>query len=118
LGGVLSEANLPKLTCQAIAGSANNQLAEPSIGDVLHRRGILYAPDFVINAGGLIQVADELHGYNKERAYAKTAQIETTLGSIFRTSKERGIPTHQAAERLAEERIALIGKVQRTYSPR
>jgi leucine dehydrogenase len=118
LGGVISPATLARLNCQAIAGSANNQLAAPTVGDELHARGILYAPDYVINAGGLIQVADELHGYNKERAYAKTAQIESTLGAIFRSSQTRNIPTHQAADRLAEERIALIGRVQRTYVPR
>lgn len=117
LGGVISEASLKHLSCLAIAGSANNQLAGPGIGEELHRRGILYAPDFVINAGGLIQVADELHGYNRERAYAKTAQIEGTLRSIFKTSKERGIPTHQAAEHLAEERIRTLGQVRRTYLP-
>jgi glutamate dehydrogenase/leucine dehydrogenase len=115
LGGVLSAAALERLSCQGIAGSANNQLAAAAVGDELYRRGILYAPDFVINAGGLIQVADELHGYNRERAYAKTAQIEGTLGSIFQTSRERGIPTHQAAERLAEERIRVLGQVRRTY---
>lgn len=117
LGGVISEASLGRLTCQAIAGAANNQLASATVGDALHTRGILYAPDYVINAGGLIQVADELHGFNRERAFAKTAQIEGTLGAIFRKSQERNIPTHQAADRLAEERIAMISRVQRTFLP-
>lgn len=118
LGGVVSLGALERLSCQAIAGSANNQLAASEVGDALHARGILYAPDYVINAGGLIQVADELHGYNKERAFAKTAQIEGTLGAIFRTSQERQIPTSQAADHVAEERIALIQRVRRTFVPK
>jgi leucine dehydrogenase len=117
LGGVLSVESIPSLRCQAVAGSANNQLASPQAGEELHRRGILYAPDFVINAGGLIQVADELHGYNRERAYRKTAGIYDALREIFRISQTEGIPTDQAANRVAERRIATLAAVRRTYLP-
>jgi leucine dehydrogenase len=75
LGAVLNDDTIPRLKCRVVAGAANNQLAEPRHGDELYRKGILYAPDYVINAGGLIQVADELLGYNRDRAFRKTAEI-------------------------------------------
>lgn len=117
LGGVLNDDTLPRLKCKVIAGAANNQLKEPRHGDWLHEHGILYAPDFVINAGGLIQVADELLGYNKERAFRKAAGIYDLLLRVFAISKEEGIPTHRAANLLAERRIAKLGGIARMYVP-
>lgn len=117
VGGVINDETLPQFTCRIVAGSANNQLLEPRHGDALHERGILYCPDYVINAGGLIQVADELRGYNRERAFRKAAGIYDTLRQIFAISKEEGIPAYVAADRLAERRIARIGGLQRIYIP-
>jgi leucine dehydrogenase len=115
LGGIINDENIPRLGCRVVAGAANNQLLEPRHGDELHRRNILYAPDYVINAGGLIQVADELMGYNHDRAFRKTAGIYGMLGQIFEISRHEAIPTYLAADRLAERRIAKIGQLNRLY---
>ncbi|MBE3590113.1 MAG: amino acid dehydrogenase [Firmicutes bacterium] len=115
LGGVLNDDTIPRLRCRAVAGSANNQLAEERHGLELHRRGILYAPDYIINAGGLIQVADELHphGPNPERVRHRTQAIYDILLLIFRRSVELGVPTSEAADRLVEERIARTFRLKR-----
>lgn len=117
LGGVLNDQNIDRLRCRIVAGSANNQLDELRHGDELHRRSILYAPDFVINSGGLIQVADELMGYNHDRAFRKTHAIYEQLLQIYAISQREGIPTHQAANRLAERRIAQVAQLNRIYLP-
>ena len=115
LGGVLNSTTIPRLTCRVVAGGANNQLLDGSHGDELHRRGILYAPDFAINAGGLINVADELGpgGYRRERAKAKTEQIYSTLKTIFAQAKQRDIPPHRLAVTLAQERIQAVRQLRR-----
>jgi leucine dehydrogenase len=105
LGGVVNDATLPALKCRAIAGAANNQLERPEHGDALTDAGILYAPDYVINAGGLINVEDELHGYDSERAHAKAAAIGDRLRSVFSRAKAEGISTSAAADAIAGERI-------------
>jgi leucine dehydrogenase len=115
LGGVINDETIPRLKCRIVAGAANNQLKEPRHGDELHRRKILYAPDYVINAGGLIQVADELMGYDRDRAFRKTAGIYAMLTQIFTISRNEEIPTYQAADRMAERRIAKIGELKRIY---
>lgn len=117
LGSVINDDTLSRFQCRIIAGAANNQLREPRHGDELHRRGILYSPDYVINAGGLIQVADELQGYNRDRAFRKTSAIFDLLLQIFAISKNEGIPTYLAADRLAERRIAKIAQLGRIYIP-
>ena len=117
LGAVINDETVGRLTCKIVAGAANNVLKEPRHGDELHRRGILYCPDYVINAGGLIQVADELLGYNRERAFKKTAAIYDMLTRIFAISEQESIPTYRAADRLAEQRIAEIAQVGRIYVP-
>ena len=117
LGGVINDQSLARLTCQVVAGAANNQLTEPRHGDELFSRGILYAPDYVINAGGLIQVADELLGYDRDRAFRKTAGIYEMLTQIFQISQRESIPTYIAADRLAERRIAKIAQLGRIYMP-
>jgi leucine dehydrogenase len=113
LGAVLDEETIPKLRCGIVAGAANNQLAnEPRDGKELHNRGILYAPDFVINAGGLINVYNELGGeYNRERALRMTRGIYLNMMRVFQISKTDGIATYLAADRLAEERIETIKKL-------
>jgi len=119
IGGILNDKTIPKLKCQIVAGCANNQLEdEARHGPMLHERGILYAPDYIINAGGVIQVIDEIRGYNPERARMKTAQIYGRLLSIFETAKKEGILPLEAANRYAESRIREIQKLRRLYVPK
>lgn len=117
VGAVLNDETIPRLNCRIVAGSANNQLAEPRHGAALFGRAILYCPDYVINAGGLIQVADELMGYDRDRAFQKASTIYEMLRRIFAISAEEQIPTSQAADRHAERRIASIGRLSRIYLP-
>ena len=105
LGGVINDETIPQFKAKMIAGSANNQLAEEKHGDIIHEMGIVYAPDYVINAGGVINVADELAGYNKERALKKVEVIYSNLERVFEISRRDNIPTYVAADRMAEERI-------------
>jgi len=105
LGPVVTHKTLDSFKCGAIAGAANNQLEHPSLARALADAGILYAPDYVINAGGLINVEDELHGYDRERAHARAAAIGDRLRSVFARSRAAGIPPAAAADALAEERI-------------
>jgi glutamate dehydrogenase/leucine dehydrogenase len=105
LGPVVTDATLAAFRCKAIAGAANNQLERPELARALADTGILYAPDYVINAGGLINVEDELHGYDAARALAKAAAIADTLRTIFRAAGDEGITPSEAADRLAEARI-------------
>ncbi|MGW4780739.1 Leu/Phe/Val dehydrogenase [Streptomyces filamentosus] len=106
LGGALSEETVPFLTAKVVCGAANNQLAHPGIEKDLVERGILYAPDYVVNAGGVIQVADELHGFDFERCKAKATKIFDTTLEIFARAKADGIPPAAAADRIAEQRMA------------
>jgi leucine dehydrogenase len=115
LGATVNDDTLPRFQVDIIAGAANNVLAEERHGDVLHEKGILYAPDYVINAGGLINVYGELQGWTSERAMRKAAEIYGTLSQIFELSREQSIPTYQAADRVAERRIDMVGRVQRTW---
>ncbi|KMY31580.1 Leu/Phe/Val dehydrogenase [Lysinibacillus xylanilyticus] len=110
LGAILNDETIPQLKAKVIAGSANNQLQDSRHGDYLHELGIAYAPDYVINAGGVINVADELYGYNSERAMKRVEGIYDSIEKIFEISKRDGIPTYVAANRLAEERIARVSK--------
>jgi leucine dehydrogenase len=114
-GGLFHDQTIPHLRCRIIGGGANNQLVSDEDGDTLHARGILYAPDFAINAGGLINVADELGpgGYRRERAQAKTETIYTTLKTIFAEAKQRNIPPHRLAVTLAQERIRAVRELRR-----
>ncbi|MET7485130.1 Glu/Leu/Phe/Val dehydrogenase dimerization domain-containing protein [Streptomyces sp. NPDC005538] len=105
LGGALSDDTVPVLTAKVVCGAANNQLAHPGVEKDLADRGILYAPDYVVNAGGVIQVADELHGFDFERCRAKAAKIFDTTLAIFARAKEDGIPPAAAADRIAEQRM-------------
>ena len=113
MGATLDEQTIPELRCRIVAGAANNQLAEEERdGAALHARDILYAPDFVINAGGLINVYNELTGdYNQDRALRMTRGIYLNLMRVFEISKNEKMPTYVAAERMAEERIATIKRL-------
>ena len=106
LGSALNDTTVPVLTARVVCGAANNQLAHPGVEKDLADRGILYAPDYVVNAGGVIQVADELHGFDFERCKTKATKIFDTTLSIFARAKEDGIPPAAAADRIAERRIS------------
>jgi phenylalanine dehydrogenase len=104
-GGIINDVTIELLKVKAVAGSANNQLLTEKHGEVLKQKGILYAPDYIVNAGGLIQVADELYGFNKERVLSKTRSIYTSLLEVYRQAGLDDITTIQAANRLCEKRI-------------
>ncbi len=114
-GGMLNPDTIPQLQCRIVGGGANNQLLTETDGDTLHERGILYAPDFAINAGGLINVADELGpgGYRRERAKAKTEQIYSTLKTLFTQATQRAIPPHRLAVTIAQERLQAVRNLRR-----
>lgn len=116
LGATVNTDTLSRLKCSIICGAANNQLADENIhGKMVIEKGILYAPDFVVNAGGIINVYYELEGYNRERALAHAEKIYDTTLNIFKISKEQNIPTYMAANRLAEKRIADIAKIKVSF---
>ncbi|WP_052847802.1 Leu/Phe/Val dehydrogenase [Streptomyces avicenniae] len=106
LGGALNDLTVPVLTASVVCGAANNQLDHPGIEKDLADRGILYAPDYVVNSGGVIQVADELHGFDFARAKAKAAEIHGTTREIFERATAEGVPPAVAADRIAEQRMA------------
>ncbi len=115
LGATINDDTIGRIKAKVIAGSANNQLAEDRHGQILHEKGIVYAPDFVINSGGVINVADELNGYNKDRAYKQIENIYTSLETIYQISKEKNIPTLAAANHMAEDRIASLQRSRSTF---
>mgnify|MGYP002725728466 CR=1 FL=1 len=116
MGAILNDTTIPALRCSVVAGAANNQLAVSSIhGAELKKRNILYAPDYAINAGGLINVSNELEGYNRERAFNQAESIYDILGSIFKRANDEDIPTNEASDVLAEERIHSIGGLKSFY---
>jgi leucine dehydrogenase len=115
LGAVINDDTLPGLKVEIIAGGANNQLAEDRHGDLLEKRGILYAPDYVINGGGVINVYGELHRWPVERAKKKAGEIYETLLRIFEMAKRDKTPTYEAADRLAQQRIAAVGSLDRMW---
>ncbi|HEX8099576.1 MAG TPA: Glu/Leu/Phe/Val dehydrogenase [Actinomycetota bacterium] len=117
MGAVIRDDTIPDLKCRVVAGSANNQLERPEHGEALASAGILYAPDYVINAGGLINVADELQGYNEARAKARVQSIYRTLREIFHMARDRHISTAAAADRFAEERIGKVGRIRLYWVP-
>ncbi|MFN2388609.1 MAG: Glu/Leu/Phe/Val dehydrogenase [Actinomycetota bacterium] len=112
LGGGINDDTISELRCKIIAGAANNQLARDEHGEKLRDLGILYAPDFVINAGGLINVEDELRGYDRARAMKRVEGIYRQLQHIFSLSRERNISTSQAALDYAEDRIRKISRIR------
>jgi leucine dehydrogenase len=109
LGSALNDETIPRLRARIVAGAANNQLALPRNGDDLHARGILYAPDYAINAGGLINVAQEVAGYDEQRSREATLRIHDTIAEIVRRSEKLKAPTYKVADILVEERLARAG---------
>lgn len=119
MGSIVNAKTLPRLKCKIIAGAANNQLEDDGpVAAELERRGILYAPDYVINAGGLINVANELEGYNQERALQQAGGIYGVLMRVFKVAADKQIPTYQAADNVALERISAINHIKRTFTPK
>lgn len=115
MGAVVNDDSIGKLKCKIVAGGANNQLAEPRHGNMLRELNILYAPDYVANAGGLMNVFVELEGYSPDRALDKTTQVYDNMMQVFAVAKKEGISTHVAADRFAEERVKVIGKLKQTH---
>lgn len=109
LGAGLNDQTIPDLKAPIVAGAANNQLAEPRHGDDLHARGILYAPDYAINAGGLVNVAQEVKGYDAKVSREKTLKIYDTMMEIFERSKKLVAPTYKVSDILVEEKLAKVG---------
>lgn len=129
LGGALTDDVVAHLTAKVVCGAANNQLAHPGIEKVLADRGILYAPDYCVNAGGLIQVVDELEGPTRsrgtnpdgsspERAQQRATNIFDTARAVFETARIDGVPPAVAADRLAERRIRDVGRLRSVWLPR
>jgi valine dehydrogenase (NAD+) len=118
LGGALSDDTVARLEARVVCGAANNQLAHPGIEKLLEERGVIYAPDYVVNSGGLIQVADEIEGYSEPRARAKAGEIFGTTRRIFALAAAEGLPPSVAADRLAERRMQQVGALRRMWLPR
>jgi len=117
MGGALTDESVAALSARIVCGGANNQLAHPGLEKVLADRGILYAPDYLVNAGGVIQVADELDGFNFERARARAERIFVSAKKIFALADEEGVPPAVAADRLAERRVAEVGRLRGIWLP-
>ncbi len=115
LGGALNDDTVPVLRAKVVTGAANNQLAHPGIGKLLDDRGILYTPDYVVNAGGVIQVADEIEGFNFDRAKLRATGIFETTRRILQLAGDEGVPPAVAADRLAERRMAEVGRLRAIY---
>lgn len=115
LGAIINDDTIPLIKAKLIAGAANNQLKEEKHGDILHEKGIVYAPDYVINAGGLISVADELDHYNKDRAKKRVETIYDNILKVFDIGNRDGIPSNKAANLMAEERIAQIHHIRSNF---
>jgi leucine dehydrogenase len=113
LGGVIHQDTIPRLKCSIVCGSANNQLATAEDGDRLDRAGILYAPDFIVNAGGLISVADELDGWNRDRVLARVERIGRTLLDVLHLASEHATTPDRAAIEYARRRIRRLGSLTR-----
>jgi len=117
LGGIVNDDTIPRFHFEIIAGGANNQLGhEENHGKILREKGILYAPDYVINSGGLINVANEIEGYHRERALKQATGIYDILLEVFNIADDQGIPTYQASNHLAEQRISKISRLRDVYT--
>jgi valine dehydrogenase (NAD+) len=115
LGHALTEDVAAKVPAELICGGANNQLARPEVADLLAAREVLYCPDYCVNAGGVIQVADELHGFSFERAHARAERIYATTLRVLRTAQATGVTPAIAADRVAERRMSEVGGLSRIY---
>jgi valine dehydrogenase (NAD+) len=117
LGGALNDQTVPLLTAKIVAGAANNQLGQPGIDKALADRGILYVPDYLVNAGGVIQVADEIEGFDFERAKLRVTRIYQTTRRLLAEADAEGVPPAVSADRMAERRIAEVGRLSAIRVP-
>jgi valine dehydrogenase (NAD+) len=115
LGDALTDDVVETLSAKVVCGAANNQLAHPGVEKLLADRGILYAPDYCVNSGGLIQVADELEGFSFERAKQRATKIFDTTRQVFRLAEADDVPPAVAADRLAERRMQEVGRLRSIY---
>ncbi|HKO15220.1 MAG TPA: Glu/Leu/Phe/Val dehydrogenase [Gemmatimonadaceae bacterium] len=115
LGAIINDKTIPQLKVAIVAGAANNQLLEERHGEELDERGILYTPDYVANAGGVINVYSELAGWTSARSFRKADEIYDTVLRVFAIAKDEHVPTYLAADRLAEQRIRAVGSMFRTW---
>ena len=116
LGGVISPETIPHLKCKVVAGGANNQLLSDGDGETLHRMGIVYGPDYILNCGGIINVESEIYGgYNADRARDKTERVYEIMEEVISISQGQGIPTAKAANYLAEERLKSVRGIRPVY---
>lgn len=115
LGATVNDDTLARLKVEIIAGGANNQLAEERHGRMLEERGLMYAPDYVVNGGGVINVYGELEGWSAERARRKAGDIYDTTLRVFAIAAQEKIPSYLAADRLAEDRIAAIAPLRKLW---
>jgi valine dehydrogenase (NAD+) len=113
LGSALDVPTVSALRAKVVCGGANNQLEHPGIEKLLDERGILYAPDYVVNSGGVIQVADEIEGFDFQRAKARVAKVFDTTRQIFELAERDGVPPAAAADHLAERRMADVGRLRK-----
>ncbi len=118
LGGALDDEVAEVLRAAIVCGGANNQLVHDRIDNRLAERGIVYCPDYLVNAGGVIQVADERHGFDFERAKAKAAGIRAAMLAVMRTAEAEGVTPSEAADRLAERRMAAVPSAERIWTGR
>lgn len=116
LGAILNDDTIPRLKVEVVCGAANNQLLDPAThGEALEKKGILYAPDFVVNAGGVINVYGELAGWTRERSLRKADEIFDTILGVYRIATEEGVFSYDAADKLAERRIAAVRGLVRVW---
>ena len=118
LGGALTDEVVETLSAKIVCGAANNQLAHPGVEKQLEDRGVLYAPDYCVNSGGVIQVADELEGFSFERAKQRATGIFDTTRRVFELALADGVPPAVAADRLAERRMREVGRLRGIHLPR
>ena len=112
LGGALTDEVVETLSSKVVCGAANNQLSHPGVEKRLEERGILYAPDYCVNSGGLIQVADELEGFSFERAQQRASGILETTRSVFEHARREQVPPAVAADRVAEQRLRDVARLR------
>jgi leucine dehydrogenase len=113
LGATVNDSTLSRLKCSIIAGAANNQLQQEDVhGKIVMEKGMIYAPDFALNAGGVINCYSEVKGLSSEWAMSKSEEIYTTIHNIVKRSKDENVPTYKIANKMAEERISAMGKVK------
>jgi leucine dehydrogenase len=115
LGGVINDTTIPQLKVAVVSGAANNVLLEERHGLELEKKGILYAPDYVANAGGVINVYSEIAGWDAARAFRKADEIYDTILKVFKIATDDSVPTYVAADRLAEQRIRAVGSMVKTW---